>query len=111
MKRSFSRGAIVCCLVGAFAVGGLLGCGDDETPADKCNALVNSLCARAVTCGFYASVSACRVDMASMNCAAAIGVSTTYDACMSQVPSVDCTAFSGGSSLPTACLNVILMPG
>ena len=112
MKRFLSRGVIVCCLVGAFAAGGLLGCGDDEeTPADKCNALVDRLCSRAVTCGFYTSLSTCRVDMAGMNCAAATGVSATYDTCMSLVPSIDCTVFSGGASLPAPCLNVILIGG
>ena len=110
MKGSLSRGAVVWCVIGAVVAGGLIGCADEETPADKCNALVSGLCSRAVTCGFYPSVSACRTDMTALNCAAAVGVSPTYDACMSQVPSIDCSVFTGGT-MPSACLNVILMGG
>jgi hypothetical protein len=114
MRISVRRTVLVSFLVAVLSGFSATACsGDDDggtTPVTQCNALVDAICQRMVTCAAYPSVSQCRTDMLGvLNCSAARGIGPTYSSCMAAVPAIDCAAFSGSSWLPTSCNGVILM--
>lgn len=115
MKISMGRLVVVLSLVASLSAVGAAGCSDDDggggTAVAQCNSLVDTICARMVTCAAYPTAAACRTDLLGvLNCSAAVGIGPTYSACMTAVPAIDCAEFSGSSWLPSSCTGVILMP-
>ncbi|MBI5490672.1 MAG: hypothetical protein HY905_25280 [Deltaproteobacteria bacterium] len=115
MRISVGRLVVVLCLVASLSAVGASGCSDDDggggAAVTQCNALVDTICSRMVTCAAYATAAECRTDLLGvLNCSAAVGIGPTYSACMTAVPAIDCAAFSGSTWLPTSCNGVILMP-
>ncbi|MBI5502206.1 MAG: hypothetical protein HY907_18325 [Deltaproteobacteria bacterium] len=114
MRIPVGRIVIVSVVVAALSGFAASGCSDDDggggTAAAQCNALVDTICQRMVTCAAYTSVATCRTDLLGvLNCSAAVGIGPTYSSCMTAVPAIDCAAFTGSTWLPTSCNGVILM--
>ena len=98
---------------------GCIGCGGgEETPAQKCEVLVNDVCDRGVECIPQAGTHAACVQALDqvLTCGTAKQVSMTYDRCIQQLKADSCqTLFPTDPQtgqvtlvLPTDCMGVIL---
>ena len=107
--------------IAIFCVLGCIGCGGgEETPVQKCDALINDVCDRAVQCipqeaGTHANCVQALQQI--LSCGSAKRVSATYNRCIQQIQGDGCQILfpadpqSGGHSLdlPADCNGVILM--
>lgn len=89
------------------------GCGDEEaTPPEKCNALADLLCQRAIECIADGTTQAeCVAALnTTLPCAEADEVSASYDTCMTDLRAVSCATLTANATinLPTTCNSVIL---
>ncbi len=101
-------------IVGCVVVLFLVACGGgSDTPAEKCDELVDLVCDRAVECVPSAGThSACVTEVqGSLNCDAAQGVSAGYTPCIMQLRSMSCGSLFPNDmlALPADCSGVILL--
>jgi hypothetical protein len=92
----------------------LVACGGgSDSPADKCDDLVDIVCDRAIECVPSAGTHASCVTEANgaLNCDAATGVTAQYPSCLSMVRTLACaTLFPNDMlTLPSECSGVILI--
>jgi hypothetical protein len=101
-----------------LAVLGGGGCGEDKSPAEKCEDLVSLICDRAVECiaGAAGMHSACvQAFEQEASCASTRSVSASYDRCLDRLDAVSCQALvttdpaTGETMLevPTECHGVL----
>jgi len=94
-----------------FAVCLLVGCGKAD-PVAQCNDLLSQYCARAVDCGFSASMPSCLADLkTSLDCNRAVSVSKDYDTCLNQLATYSCGVLSNGTTLniPQSCAATLTL--
>lgn len=106
-------------LVSAAMVMAAVGCGGDDGPVEKCDALVETLCSRAVSCapGSGTESQCVQSVQSELPCGSAEGVTASYGRCMSQLRSFSCDVLfpvdpSTGQRqvvLPADCEGVILL--
>ena len=104
--------SLYACLFGVLiACGG----GDSDSPAARCEDLLDTVCLRAVECGVgFTEVVACRAELEkSTDCSKANGVGESYDTCIAELDDVSCQALfptttSGRRlAMPASCSTAI----
>jgi hypothetical protein len=101
----------------AFVLVLVVGCGTDESPVDKCDDLVDTLCDRGVQCLGGAHTDCVQTFQQALSCGAAKDVSSSYDRCIAQLEADSCALLfptdpqTGDPSLdlPADCMGVILV--
>lgn len=113
MSKSFSALALVILL-------GLVGCGSNKSPEEKCTDLIDTLCERGAECASELGNQPQCVQAArqGLNCSRAEGVSDTYDDCMDQLDGNSCASLfprdGNGNlsiSLPSTCVGAVQLSG
>ena len=104
---------MMCRVIGLVLVGMVLSCGGESNDApEKCDALVDRLCERALVCANDGTTQAECVASAKtgLPCAQADAVSDGYDACLSELQSSPCTVLLANNklNLPATCRASIL---
>jgi len=94
------------------------GCGNDPSPVEKCDALVDELCDRGMQCVPNSGTHAQCVQTieTQLSCGAVKAVSSTYDRCMDQLQTFSCQVlfpFDPQTNmqtlvLPADCMSVVL---
>jgi hypothetical protein len=80
------------CVVGVMAVMGVVACGSDKTPVEKCDDLVYAVCGRGASClPQVGAIGQCVEAMRqSLACGSITSVTASYDRCMSQLEDASC---------------------
>jgi hypothetical protein len=89
----------------------MIGCGGDDSPEDKCVALLETVCDRAVACDIGApSHDACMREVEKLtDCSKTESVGESYGACIGDIEDASCAALfptAGGQrrlALPATC--------
>jgi hypothetical protein len=101
----------------AIVCGGVLAaCGGGQTPPEQCDALVNDLCAKGVSCLGGSEQACVQTFQQQLPCGTAKGVSASYGRCIDEINVDQCSIlFPIDSStgqpklvLPADCKAVIL---
>lgn len=102
--------------VGVLMMLSLSACAGEDTPAEKCDELIDVVCDRAVACIGGDDTTCVQSLQSKLPCGSAKSVAPSYDRCLSQLESNSCTILfptdpSSGKrelTLPADCRAVIL---
>jgi hypothetical protein len=105
MKRALGVLAVLLPLLVAAGAG----CGDDDTPSDKCNDLFGAVCRGMSGCS-YIDYATCRQEIAgTVDCGRVCAVTANYDPCMGAIGAMTCDQLNPGAFvLPAVCQGVLL---
>lgn len=85
---------------------------DHGAAVSMCDHAVTSICQKVAACSTIPHADCVAQFRASLNCARAVGVSSSYYRCLSEVGASSCQGLadaSGGLRLPASCTGIVLV--
>jgi hypothetical protein len=99
--------------IAACALCAAAGCGGDKTPAEKCDDVVNDVCARGESCLGQSKTTCVQQVQQSLSCGSVKSVKSTYSRCVDQLNNDACSVLfpndANGQpmlSLPADCQGI-----